>query len=129
PEWQQGVQYARFANVAVTEAGQAVTITVRPGVYGYAIISGLQIAQSGGTGAEMPTVSNRKTISMFREPGLTTRLRFAGIAGRSYVVQASTNLKNWEAVATVVADTSGVCAFEDQDAIRFSSRYYRIVVP
>ncbi len=43
--WQEGRQYARFTNINVS-AGQAVTVTVRPGIYGYAIISGMQIVQT-----------------------------------------------------------------------------------
>lgn len=46
PHWKEGVQYALFQQVKVTQAGQSVLLTVRPGVGGYAIISGLQIAQS-----------------------------------------------------------------------------------
>jgi alpha-tubulin suppressor-like RCC1 family protein len=46
PVWQEGRQYALFRSVLVG-AGQAVTLTVRPGQFGYAIISGLQIATAG----------------------------------------------------------------------------------
>jgi hypothetical protein len=51
PVWGQGVQYALFQGVAVTTAGDPVVLTVRPGVYGYAIIAGLQIATSSGSSA------------------------------------------------------------------------------
>lgn len=42
PTWTEGVQYARFTNVTVA-AGQSLTLTVRKGVGGYAILSGVQI--------------------------------------------------------------------------------------
>lgn len=45
PVWQEGKQYVAFQHVAVTNATQPVIITVQPGIYGYAIISGIQIAQ------------------------------------------------------------------------------------
>ncbi len=45
PVWTEGVQYARFTNVQVS-AGQSLTLTVRPGGSGYAVISGMQIAAS-----------------------------------------------------------------------------------
>jgi hypothetical protein len=46
--WQEGVQYVVFGNVPVT-LGQSVTITVEVSDYGYATISGLQIAALGAT--------------------------------------------------------------------------------
>jgi len=49
PVWGQGVQYALFQGLPVNTAGDPVVVTVRPGVYGYAIISGLQIATSSGS--------------------------------------------------------------------------------
>ena len=42
PPWQNGVQYGLFSNVAVS-SGQSVAVTVKPGYYGYAILSGMQI--------------------------------------------------------------------------------------
>ena len=51
PVWGQGVQYALFQAVAVVNPGDAVVLTVRPGVAGYAIISGMQIATSMGGAA------------------------------------------------------------------------------
>ncbi|PWU18403.1 MAG: hypothetical protein C5B50_09450, partial [Verrucomicrobia bacterium] len=45
PVWKEGVQYVRFRNVQVA-AGQALVLTVRPGTFGYAVISGFQIVQS-----------------------------------------------------------------------------------
>jgi len=46
PVWQEGVQYVEFTNVVVS-AGQAAAITVEPGVGGYAVLSGLQMATAG----------------------------------------------------------------------------------
>jgi hypothetical protein len=53
PVWTEGVQYARFTNVQVS-AGQSLTLTVRPGVSGYAVISGMQIASSTFTNNPPP---------------------------------------------------------------------------
>lgn len=44
PVWQEGRQYARFWSVGIAGAGQPLTLTVQPGVDGYAVISGMQIA-------------------------------------------------------------------------------------
>jgi hypothetical protein len=43
--WQENVQYVRFRNVSLA-SGQTVTITSKPGLAGYAEVSGLQIAPS-----------------------------------------------------------------------------------
>jgi hypothetical protein len=43
PVWQEGRQYVRYTGVNVG-SGQSLTLTVQPGVSGYAIISGLQLA-------------------------------------------------------------------------------------
>ena len=43
--WQEGRQYALYRGVLVG-AGQGVTLTVRPGVGGYAVISGMQIGSA-----------------------------------------------------------------------------------
>jgi hypothetical protein len=45
PQWKSGTQYALFANVQV-RTNQSVTITVAPGVDGYAIVAGLQIEKA-----------------------------------------------------------------------------------
>jgi hypothetical protein len=54
PVWTEGVQYARFTNVQVS-AGQSLALTVRPGVSGYAVISGMQIVASTSTNNPPPT--------------------------------------------------------------------------
>src|SRR5437588_5652538 len=46
--WQEGVQYIVIRGVPLT-AGQAATITVRPGASGYATISGFQVLSVSGT--------------------------------------------------------------------------------
>ncbi len=52
PVWQEGRQYVAFRGVSVA-SGQAVTLIVRPGqAYGYAVISGMQIASAG----TLPTI-------------------------------------------------------------------------
>ena len=46
-----GVQYALFRGVSVTRVGQPVTLTIRPGVDGYAVIPEIQVAASSATPA------------------------------------------------------------------------------
>ena len=56
PAWTEGVQYAHFRNVQVG-AGQTVAMTVRPGVYGYATVSGIQLFQTGEVVLKAPSVT------------------------------------------------------------------------
>ncbi len=52
-------------------------------------------------------------------------LRLAGIPGRTYYVQASTNLAAWVDISTNVAGTNGLWNVIDADATNFPSRFYR----
>ena len=47
----------------------------------------------------------------------------SGVPGCSYIVQASTNLVDWENVQTNTAP----CTFTDTDISKYSQRYYRVV--
>jgi len=67
--------------------------------------------------------------SLIHEPGACAKVRFEGVAGHMYAIQASTNLLDWRIVGSSVADANGVCEFEDPDSAKFPRRYYRVVVP
>jgi hypothetical protein len=55
-------------------------------------------------------------------------LEFAADPTRTYLVQASTDLKTWTTIGSPVQnDTSGDFDFYDLYALQFSSRYYRVV--
>ncbi len=54
PVWIEGISHARFLNVAVA-VGQPLVLTVRPGLYGYAIISGMQIVSRAATNIVLTT--------------------------------------------------------------------------
>ncbi len=67
PAWQEGVQYVRYRNVLV-HAGEAVVITVQPGVYGWAIISGMQIVLAN----HLPVADATATVPLVISPNDTT---------------------------------------------------------
>jgi fibronectin-binding autotransporter adhesin len=56
-------------------------------------------------------------------------ITFAGIPGRTNVVEASTNLANWTAISTNIAGTDGLWQVTDPDATNFVSRFYRSYQP
>ncbi len=125
PVWQEGVHYVRFAGVPVRADGSMV-LTVRPGADGFAIISGLQIAQS--TSTNTAAASKRLTV---QSPGKTecVRMRFAGTPSLRYRVQASTDMITWVDIGSAIADNQGRCEFGDQHSAKFPQRFYRIVTP
>lgn len=51
PVWTEGVQYVVYTN-AEAGAGQPLVLIVHPGVEGYAVLAGLQIAQTASLGPE-----------------------------------------------------------------------------
>ncbi|HEX9047819.1 MAG TPA: LamG-like jellyroll fold domain-containing protein, partial [Verrucomicrobiae bacterium] len=64
--------------------------------------------------------------AMSRQAGGAMRIEFSGGA-TTYVVEATTNLKDWEPIGTAVHDADGSFHIEDADAKKFSQRFYRIV--
>jgi hypothetical protein len=55
------------------------------------------------------------------------RLEIAGEAGERFTIQCSSNLKDWATLGTRTADAEGIVAFEDADAGRHATRFYRVV--
>jgi hypothetical protein len=124
PVWQEGVQYVRFAGVTV-QTGGTLALTVRPGADGFAILSGLQIAQS--VGANLPAANCRLAL---QHPTMEcARMQFSGTPSVRYKVQASSDMTHWMDIGWVVADDQGRCEFADQDSGKYSQRFYRIVAP
>jgi hypothetical protein len=70
----------------------------------------------------------RLQASTGNRPGCV-RLEFQGVAGRHYIVEASTNLVDWEAVGTATVQADGAFEFEDDEAAKHQSRFYRVIVP
>ena len=73
--WQEAVQYVVMRSVAVAP-GQTVTITVRPGVAGYAMISGLQISPNAAanSGTNVAPVARASVLRTFPVSLLETNL-------------------------------------------------------
>ena len=55
--------------------------------------------------------------------------QFSAAADQIYLVEASTNLLDWEAVGVATVCGDSAYEFEDADAARHQNRYYRIVKP
>jgi hypothetical protein len=113
--WVEGVQYVVYRNVAVTNGGAPVTITAHPGLSGYAMLNGMQIA-----------LASRATVG--GTAGGRMNLQLSGKdANRTYVIQASTNLVDWATVGSVIADPAGNVGFTDPNSDKHPIRFYRAV--
>ncbi|MDB6018143.1 MAG: hypothetical protein JWR19_2632 [Pedosphaera sp.] len=62
-------------------------------------------------------------------PNGNASIHFAGIPGRTYTIQASTDLHTWTNVGSAPASANGAFQFEDLDTASFPSRYYRSAFP
>jgi len=70
-----------------------------------------------------------KFTSFTREADGETRLKFEADPGALYIIQASTNLVDWEVIGVAYDRGSGAFEFDDATAARFGTRYYRIMSP
>jgi hypothetical protein len=57
------------------------------------------------------------------------RFTFAGEFDRQYVIEVSSDLANWTALATNVVDSLGNIQFIDSAGTHSGARYYRMVAP
>ena len=55
-------------------------------------------------------------------------VRFAGVPGRTYGLQRSTNLVNWTPLATLIAPAHGVIEYEDANPPG-GGAFYRMALP
>jgi len=55
----------------------------------------------------------------------TVDFRITGLEGRSFIVQASTDLKQWVSISTNVA-TGGTIEFTDRPSGNFPARFFRL---
>ena len=84
------------------------------------------IAALDGGGLKKATPRIR---SLKRHANGRMQLQIEGAAGQVYIVEASTNLVDWEAVGIATVQGNGSFQFEDTDAAHQARRYYRAVLP
>jgi hypothetical protein len=124
--WQEGLQYALFRSVSVG-AGQAATLTVLPGQGGVALISGMQISSAAAAGQVRAQRAEIKVVVASGSASPTMQLEVRGASSRIYVIQASTNLADWETIGLGATDTDGNVEFTDSNAPNQPLRFYRAV--
>ncbi len=104
----------------------------QPDTFTYTISDGFGGAATGLVRISVVTPGpglNRWRVETF--PDGTIRLRFAGIPGRTYLVQATTSLQSptWVTLDTRVAGLQGDFEFHDTDALNHPTRFYRSLAP
>jgi len=57
------------------------------------------------------------------------QMKIQGEAGKTYILEASTNVADWVPVCVVLPDEEGNCGDEDAVAAKHQNRFYRIVEP
>jgi len=68
-----------------------------------------------------------KIHSIKHHPNGKVQMKIKGEAGKTYILEASTNLVNWEAICVVRPDADGNCGYEDAMAGKHQCRFYRLV--
>ncbi len=63
------------------------------------------------------------------QPNGHVKLAMVGIPRRTYIIQASSNLLDWQLLTTLAAGANGLFEFEDVHAGEFSTRFYRLALP
>lgn len=64
-----------------------------------------------------------------RQPNGKVQMQFSAEPGNPYVIEASTNLTDWEMIGVAVSPAGEGTEFEDTQAARFSRRFYRTHLP
>jgi hypothetical protein len=106
------------------------TITNLPsGVFYWSV----QTVNNGFVGSIWPAeqmfaaVSGAPTIvTIASQPGSKWLLKCAGAAGSHYTLEASTDLSDWTALASLVAGPDGMFEFLDVSASNLTARFYRL---
>lgn len=74
-----------------------------------------------------PPPSKLSLAPSFSNGNITAQI--AGVAGQTYVIQASVDLTHWVSISTNIADAAGIVSLVDSNTAAFPSRYYRAYTP
>jgi hypothetical protein len=85
------------------------------------------LTQSIVTVVALPPPSKLSLAPSFGGGNVTAQL--SGVAGQTYIIQASTDLIHWTPFSTNVADASGGVSLVDSNAVVYPSRFYRAFSP
>ncbi len=72
---------------------------------------------------------NNNTTAAKRQPNGRVQLHFTAQPEAVHLLEASTNLVNWEVIGVAREQGDGSFEFEDTNAARLPHRFYRILSP
>jgi hypothetical protein len=101
----------------------AIAVDNAGGVY----VTGWQTVPGGGT--EIVTIKYAELENIQRLTNGSVRLQFFAPAGQPYTFQVSSNLLDWEPLATVLTDSNNLARFDDTNAPLNTARFYRGMSP
>jgi len=67
--------------------------------------------------------------SVTRQDNGRVYLQFVGESARRYIIEASTNLVDWEMIGVATGGLDRTLGFEDSQTMRFAWRFYRVISP
>ena len=82
------------------------------------VIDALEGGGSGEVAAKLHSVKHQSDGKL--------QFKLSGTAGRAQIVEASTNLLDWEIIGVAVERGNGLYEFQDPSALKFPGRFYRI---
>jgi YDG domain/Bacterial Ig-like domain (group 3)/MBG domain (YGX type) len=74
-----------------------------------------------------PPPSKLSLVPSFAKGNVTAQL--FGVAGQSYIIQASSDLVIWTSISTNIADAAGIVSLVDSNSVAFPARFYRAYSP
>jgi len=121
-------------NVVVPLVGTVSTLTVNDaspasaGNYSVRVVNGVGSTSSSNAALIVLTATVTNVLNIISAgTGMTAagfKLQLSGPSGSNYVIQASTDLKNWISIATNAAPTGSIF-YTDTAATNLPVRYYR----
>ena len=95
-------------------------------VYHFRAVASNTGGLSFGADGLLVTLPLPQVTRLLAQTGPVYELRFVGVPGNSYSIEASTNLLDWLLLSNAEAGPEGVFEFLDTSAMNMPSRFYRL---
>ena len=82
-----------------------------------------------GSAPAIPSAAGNRLAKPTQLAGGKFQLGFNGPHGRTYFIEASTNLLTWEIIGVARGGSQNRFDFEDVHAAQFPGRFYRVTTP
>jgi hypothetical protein len=89
----------------------------------------VQLAQEIIDSLAQGELGSRNLRALANQEADTVQVEFEGTAGTIYIIEASSDMVHWEKIGVGKHRGKGRFQFEDPDANRFPSRFYRVIRP